>query len=93
MEAVLKAEIRSETGSYNCYALRLDGKVPAVLYGNKQDVVSLSLDAIEVSEYFAKIAKQQLQLDVNGSTSTVSIGEVQRHSISREVIHIDFIRN
>jgi large subunit ribosomal protein L25 len=93
MEAVLKAEARTESGSRSCQALRAVGKVPAVLYGKEQDVVSLSLDGIEVSEYFAKVAKQELQLDVNGSSSNVKIGEVQRHPITRDVLHIDFIRN
>jgi large subunit ribosomal protein L25 len=93
MEATLKAETRNESGSRNCQKLRDAGKVPAVLYGKGQDVVQLSLDGFEVREYFAKVAKRELQLDVAGAATAAKIGEVQRHPISRDVIHIDFIRS
>jgi large subunit ribosomal protein L25 len=93
MEAVLKAETRSASGSRNCRELRYAGKVPAILYGKGQDVVQLSLDVIELREYFAKVAKREVKLEMNGATTVVTIGEVQRHPISRDVVHMDFIRN
>ncbi len=93
MEAVLKAQTRSETGSRSCRELRHTGKVPAILYGKGQEVIQLTLDLVELREYFAKVAKRQVQLEMNGTATAVSIGEVQRHPISRDVVHIDFIRN
>lgn len=93
MEAVLKAETRSESGSRSCKALRAAGKIPAVLYGQGQDVVPLVLDEVEVREYFAKVAKSKLQLDVSGTASAVKMSEVQRHPVTQNVLHIDFIRN
>jgi large subunit ribosomal protein L25 len=93
MEAILKAETRTESGSRGCRALRAEGKVPAILYGNGSDVVQLSLDGHTVHEYFAKVASQELDLELDGSASKVKIGEVQRHPVSRDVLHIDFIRN
>lgn len=93
MEAVLKAETRIESGSRSCRELRYAGKVPAVLYGKGQEVVQLTLDVVELREYFAKVAKRQVQLELNGTATVVSIGEVQRHPISRDVVHMDFIRN
>lgn len=93
MEAILKAETRKESGSRGCRALRAEGKVPAVLYGKGADVVQLSLDGHSVHEYFAKVAARELDLELDGSSSKVKIGEVQRHPISRDVLHIDFIRN
>ena len=93
MEATLKAETREESGSRNCQRLRDAGKVPAVLYGKGQDVVQLTLDGVEVREYFSKVAQREVELSVAGATTVVKIAEVQRHPISRDVLHIDFIRN
>jgi large subunit ribosomal protein L25 len=93
MEATLKAETREESGSRNCQRLRDEGKVPAVLYGKGKDVVQLTLDGFEVREYFSKVAQREVELSVAGAATVVKIAEVQRHPISRDVLHIDFIRN
>lgn len=93
MEATLKAENRTETGRRGCRALRSAGRVPAILYGKGGDVEQLSLDGATVREYFAKVASQELTLELGGKTTAVKIGEIQRHPISRDVLHIDFIRN
>ena len=91
MEATLKAEVRNETGSKVSRALRSEGKIPAVIYGKGQDVQNLVLDGKEVRDYFANVAQQKLELDIAGKKQNVSFGEVQRHPISRDVLHIDFI--
>ena len=93
MEAVLKAELRKEIGSRSCRQLREAGSVPAVLYGKGKEVQHLSLSSEEVKEYFAKIAQQECNLDISGESQKVSIADVQRHPISRNVQHLDFIRN
>jgi large subunit ribosomal protein L25 len=91
MEAILKAEVRNETGSKVSRALRSEGKIPAVVYGKGQDVQSLVLDGKEVKDYFANIAKEKVELEIAGKKQNVTFGEIQRHPISRDVLHIDFI--
>ena len=91
MEATLKAEIRNESGSKSSRKLRSAGKVPAVVYGKGKDVKSLVLDGKEVKDYFANIAKKNVELDIAGIKQSVTFGEIQRHPISRDVMHIDFI--
>jgi len=91
MEAILKAEVRAETGSKNSRKLRSLGKIPAVIYGKGHDVRQLVLDEKEVSDYFSKVASRTLELNIAGDKKNVKIGDVQRHPISRDILHIDFI--
>ena len=44
----LAVELRQETGKRRNRRLRASGKIPAVLYGHKKDVVGLALSAEEV---------------------------------------------
>lgn len=91
MEAILKAEIRNESGSKASRQLREAGKIPAVVYGKGQDVKQLVLDGKEVRDYFANVASRNVELDIAGAKQSVRFGEIQRHPISRDVQHIDFI--
>lgn len=93
MNAFLKADIRSEKGSRNCKKLRQEGVVPAVLYGKGEDVKYLSVQGVDIKNYFEKIKEKSLKLEIAGDSLEVSIAEVQRHPISRDVLHIDFLRN
>jgi large subunit ribosomal protein L25 len=92
MDASLKAEIRSEVGSRACATLRDNGFIPAVLYGKAAEGKQLKVDSKSVSDYFRNVAKQELTLDCDGESLKVSINEVQRHPISRDILHMDFLR-
>jgi large subunit ribosomal protein L25 len=92
MEATLKAEIREETGGRACGDLRDSGFVPGVLYGKSAAVKNLKIEKKLVGDYFRNVAKQELNLDCDGENLKVSISEVQRHPISRDILHLDFLR-
>ena len=50
---VLKAERREGRGRSAAQKLRRAGKVPAVLYGHGEEVVSLTVSAVGVHEFLA----------------------------------------
>lgn len=88
-------EIRNEEGKGASRRLRHAGKVPAIIYGNKKDAVSVSLadnfvkKAFENSDNFNKV----ITLDVNGGDNEQCvIKDVQRHPSTNAVSHIDFQR-
>lgn len=93
MEAILKGHTRQEAGSRASRKLRAEGLIPAVLYGNGQAVENLSLEAQEVAQYFNVVKKRQCKLQLESKAIDVTIQDVQRHPISRDVLHIDFTRN
>jgi large subunit ribosomal protein L25 len=92
MDSSIKAITRTESGSRNCNTLRAEGSIPAIIYGGKVESQSLSLNAREFGEYLAKVGKQEAVLSVDGKDQAVKIVDVQRHPISRSILHIDFLR-
>ena len=47
---LLKAELREHAGSKHSAKLREQGRIPAVVYGHKQEAVAISLDAHNLVE-------------------------------------------
>ncbi len=73
--------------------LRVQGEVPAVVYGGENKSFPLSVEL----KQFLKLLKQHganvvMSLKLDGGTETVLVKEVQRDAISRMPIHIDFQR-
>lgn len=92
----LKVEARDPaknkgTGSRASRKLRKAGRIPAVIYGHKQPVVPISLDAVAARSLL--VAGSHLaELDLGSTTETVLIREVQWDHLGREILHVDFAR-
>ena len=85
----LSAKIRKPDENLN--KLREQGFLPAVLYGNKIENLSLTLDKRE----FEKIYKQAggsvlISLAVGDKKFSVLVHSLQKHALSGDFIHIDF---
>ena len=86
----LAVENRQETGKRRNRRLRKTGKIPAVLYGHKQDVVSLTLSAEEVE---AVIRHGNRFVALTGAVNERAfIKECQWNTWGTEVLHVDFAR-
>ena len=86
----LAVELRQETGKRRNRRLRKAGKIPAVLYGHKQDVVSLALEADEVA---AVIRHGNRFVALTGAVNERAfIKECQWNTWGTEVLHVDFAR-
>lgn len=73
--------------------LRVEGEVPAVVYGGKKSPVPLSVAGKELLQVIkAHGANVILSLKVGSDTETVLVKEVQRDPISHKPIHVDFQR-
>jgi large subunit ribosomal protein L25 len=89
---VLKGEPRSVRGK-QVKALRRAGQLPAVLYGAGLDPTPIVLDAREASRILARTTGATLiDLEVGGQTHKVLVREMQRHSIRRDLQHVDFLK-
>lgn len=75
--------------------LRAQGRIPAVLYGHGiEKPVNLELDPRDLQKVFQhpKGANALIELQVDGDGShQVLMREVQRHAVSRRVLHVDFV--
>jgi large subunit ribosomal protein L25 len=79
------------TGSRVSRRLRKQGKIPAIIYGHKQDPVPIALTRETVWQMI-KNSTHLAELDVNGATETVLVRDVQWDHLGKEIIHLDFAR-
>ncbi len=91
---VLPVEPRETTGSSSASALRAKGMVPAVLYGHGDAPRHLSMEGRAFEELAARHeASGVLTLVHAGKTlDTALLRDVQRHPVTRRVIHVDLQR-
>jgi len=88
----LKANTRKATGNCPAKRLRKEGRIPAILYGNKTENILLSLNAKEFQTAFNKSAGSQAFFNLileEGSKKAVMLKELQRHSVSSAYLHAD----
>jgi len=86
----LKASKREVTGKAT-RKIRHHGRVPAVLYGQRSDALSLELDTHEFERVFARTGKTQL-IDLvvgGGRPHKVLVKEVQVSPRYHTVLHVD----
>ena len=93
-QARLDAQVRDDRGKGVARSLRRAGKVPAVLYGRKQDAVSLQIDDRTFQTLLRNHGSNVLINLIlgNGDEQTVIIKDLQRHPVKRNVLHADFQR-
>ncbi|MDO8288710.1 MAG: 50S ribosomal protein L25/general stress protein Ctc [Parvibaculum sp.] len=90
----LKAETRTKSSKGAVRSLRLAGRVPAVIYGDKKTPELISVDTKTVSNLYMKGAftSHAINIEVNGKIERVIPRDVQREVVRDFVIHVDFLR-
>ena len=90
----LEANIRDNSTRGQLNAIRNNGKVPAIIYGGKDENQKISISKkllkilIEKENFLSNI----ITLDINGKTQDVLPREVKYHILSDEPTHVDFLR-
>ena len=91
----VSAEVRSGFGKNAARQLRMQGRIPAVLYGQQEAALSLSVDPKDLLAILHSAAGHNtiLSLDVKdqGSTSVI-LKEWQLDPIKETLLHADFLR-
>ena len=90
----LKATVRERTGKGAARALRRDGLIPAVIYGNNEPPVAIAVPSKEVTLalYGGGFLTNVWQLDVDGSTVQALARDYQREPVKDRLVHVDFLR-
>ena len=92
---VLKADRRTQVGKQAVKHLRLKGRLPAVVYGEKQDPIVCSVDRKELEVILhdqGRNALLSLDLPDGQAQDTTIIKEIQHHPLKGEMQHVDFHR-
>jgi large subunit ribosomal protein L25 len=95
IKAMLNAEKREGIRKGANRKLRATGRVPAVLYGQGGEAVTLSVDAREATHLFQQISVENtiIQLKVKGGDEVQAlVREVQVASVRPDLVHIDFYK-
>ena len=92
---ILEAEARDQLHKGASRRLRrLEGKVPAVIYGGNKNTDHIQIDhnkltkALESEAIFSSL----LTLEVDGKKESVVLKDLQRHPYKAMVLHVDFQR-
>ena len=90
----IKAAARDQAGKGAARAIRREGRIPAIIYGDKSDPQQISLDD---KELWMQVRKGQFlntiyMLDVNGKSERVIPRDIQMHPVRDVPIHVDFLR-
>ncbi len=91
---VLKAQAREGVGKGAARELRRQGRVPAVIYGDKKPPVTVSVAYNEAHKaiYAGGFKSHILDLDVDGTIHKVIPRDYQLDVVMDQPIHIDFLR-
>ena len=90
----LKAIKRDSTSPGSNNKLRLEGLIPAILYGGKDPNQNISVKKKEIQSlvYSDTFLSKVLELDIDGKKEKVIPRDVAFNVVSEEPIHIDFMR-
>ena len=93
-ETVLVAETGRATGSANSRRLRRDDTIPAVVYGQGMEPISIAVARRDLRIALSGSAGMNTVLDltVDGTVYPAIVKDIQRHPVRRTVQHVDFIQ-
>ncbi|WP_375599981.1 50S ribosomal protein L25/general stress protein Ctc [Devosia sp. Naph2] len=91
---VLKAQAREGVGKGAARELRRQGRVPAVIYGDKKPPVTVSVEYKDALKfiYAGGFKSHILDLDVDGTVHKVIPRDYQLDVVMDQPVHIDFLR-
>lgn len=91
---VFEAKLRDRAGKGGARQVRREGRVPAVVYGNKKSPEMISLDPRDIvrearkAGFFSKV----ITISVDGKTQATLVRDVQFHPVTDAPVHADFLR-
>ena len=94
MEAIdLKANLRDKVGKGSARFARKNNLIPAVIYGNKEKPISISLEKKEWYFLMQKpgIFGQLINIETEDGKHFVLPRDIQFHPVTEDTLHIDFL--
>tara|TARA_B100000214_G_C23771978_1_gene537198 strand:- start:22 stop:726 length:705 start_codon:yes stop_codon:yes gene_type:complete len=92
---LLKAKERNETGKSLTRAIRKNGQIPCIIYGDKKEPLAASLNAIETLKLYnsGKMLSQLIDVETSKGEKFKAISkDVQLHPVKGNIIHVDLLR-
>jgi large subunit ribosomal protein L25 len=93
-QLTLSAETRERAGKGASRVLRREGRVPAVVYGNKEEPLSIHLEekALVKALSTGHFMNSVVMIDAGGAPARTLPKDVQFHPVTDRPLHVDFLR-
>ncbi|HEX8534297.1 MAG TPA: 50S ribosomal protein L25/general stress protein Ctc [Allosphingosinicella sp.] len=93
-QLTLPAEARERAGKGASRAMRREGRVPAVIYGNKEDPVAIHLEEKALIKMMSNghFMNSVVMIDIGGAATRTLPKDVQFHPVTDRPMHVDFLR-
>ena len=90
----LSAETRERAGKGASRAMRREGRVPAVIYGNKEEPQAIHIEEKGLVKMLntGHFMNAVIMIDVGGTTVRTLPKDVQFHPVTDRPLHVDFLR-
>jgi large subunit ribosomal protein L25 len=90
----LSAETRDRAGKGASRAMRREGRVPAVIYGNKEAPVAIHVEEKLLTKmlHTGHFMNSVVMIDVGGQQTRTLPKDVQFHPVTDRPLHVDFLR-
>lgn len=93
-DILLQAEKRERTTKGAIKTMRRQGRVPGIAYGDKEAPWSLSIQekSLQSAIHSERGRNALITLQLGDLSHPVLVKEIQRHPITRAILHVDFYR-
>jgi large subunit ribosomal protein L25 len=93
-QLTLSAETRERAGKGASRALRREGRVPAVVYGNNQEPLGIHIEEKLLAKHLSggHFMNSIVMIDVDGKQTRTLPKDVQFHPVTDRPVHVDFLR-
>lgn len=90
----LSAQLRDRAGKGASRALRREGRVPAVIYGNKQDPEAIHIAERDLNKLLGTghFMNSIIEVEIDGKKVVTLPKDVAFHPVSDRPLHVDFLR-
>ena len=91
---LINADLRNRVGKGSARAARRAGKIPAVIYGDKKQPISIEIEARMMRKIINEpgIFSRLLDINVDNGKHTVLMRDIHFHPVTDDPMHFDFLR-
>ena len=91
---IINGNLRNSTGKGSARAARRAGRIPAIIFGDKKETISIDIGEREYKKIMNQsgIFSRLLDLSVDGKSNLVLTRDIQFHPVSENPLHVDFLR-
>lgn len=91
-EFKINAQVRKGTGKNKVDKLRVEKRVPGVIYQRGEDNVNLVVEERDLEKLFLTAGTSNLiTVDIEGKERKALIKDIQKHPFKNQYVHVDFV--